>query len=266
MSKYLKLRQLAERLTTKAGEAILSMQDNAITVVQKDRQDISTSADLASEKIIIDGIKAVYPDHQIQSEEAGSLGENSEYVWIIDPLDGTKEYVRNIPQYNVSIAIEHNGVLVAAAIYRPTDKYLYSASVNDGAFLNGRSIHISSVNSLADSFIYCYLPSFTRDSKRFMGTWDKLGKVNTKIYRLRSYADENTALCWLAQGGHEGYLNLGNNPKWHDIAPGILIAQEAGAFIPKDLVSMLKSGTECSIIITNTVTIWQEINNILNSK
>lgn len=263
MNVNVNIRKLAEKLVVKAGQVIIDSQSTASITSYKDRQDICTTADLQAEKIIIDGIQDKYPEHQILSEEAGLIGPICDYKWIIDPLDGTKEFIRNIPQYNSSIAVEKNGEIVAAAIYRPTDKTLYSASLGNGAFLNGQSIHVSTVTSLADSFIYCYLPAYNRNPEKYAEAWDKLGKLGTKIYRLRSYADENMALCWLGQGAHEGFIDIGNTPKWHDVAPGILVAREAGAYIPDDLVDSIRSGQSCSIIIANNVTIYQEIQKIL---
>ena len=263
MSEYSEIRKLAEKLIVKAGKEIIRQRASASITIYKDRQDICTTADLAAEQIIITGIQAKFPDHQIQSEESGLIGSKANYKWIIDPLDGTKEFIRGIPQFNSSIAIEKNGTLIASAVYRPTDQSLYSASLGEGAFLNHQPIHVSSTTTLADSFIYCYLPSYKRNPQRYDVAWDKLGIFGRNVYRLRSLADENVGLCWLAQGGHEAYLNLSNTPKWHDVAPGLLIAQEAGAYIDNNLIKSLQVGSDISIIVTNNATIHKEIQNIL---
>lgn len=265
MSEYSSIRELSEKLVTQAGQEIARQQTTAVITSYKDRQDICTTADLAAEKIIIEGIQSKFPRHQIQSEEAGLIGAQNDYKWIIDPLDGTKEFIRGIPQFNSSIAVEKNGGLIASAIYRPTEGSLYSASLDDGAFLNQLKIHVSSITLLEDSFVYCYLPSHKRSQQRYDQAWSQLGHIGKSVYRMRSLADENTALCWLAQGGHEAYINLGNTPKWHDIAPGLLIAQEAGAYVEENLIKSLQSGSDNSIIVTNNVTIHEEIQNILKN-
>jgi len=258
------IRQLAEQLVIKAGKTLQKMQFSTTIVVQKDRQDISTTADIASERYIVEGIRSVYPDHQIQSEELGLSGNSSSgYLWIIDPLDGTKEYVRKIPMYNVAIAVEKDSQLIAAAIYRPYESNLYSASHNDGAYLNGQKIHVSEVNDLKNSFAYCYLPSYQRHPEHYDNSWNQLSNLGKNLYRLRSTADENTALCWLAQGGHEAYLNLSNPPKWHDIAPGILIAREAGAHMSHEEIIKIRHEKPGSLIIANNITIYKQISKIL---
>ena len=259
---YHKIKKLAESLAKEAGLYVLRIQKSSNVVKHKDNQDICTTADLGSEKIILDGIRSKFPSHSILSEEAGLSKEKSNFRWIIDPLDGTKEYVRDIPQFNVSIAVEHNGELVVAAIYRPTDDTIYSASLDEGAYKNGVKIHVSNVSTLEDSFIYSYLPSYKRNPRDYDTSWNQLKVVGKNCYRLRSFADENTALCWLAQGGHEGYINLGNPPKWHDIAPGLFIAKSAGAYIPENLIEKIKNQEKCSIIITNNKLNWDKINKL----
>jgi len=263
MSNYSCIKEVAEHLAKKAGKYIVEVKGRARITKQKDILDICTSADLDSEKIIIDGIKSEFPDHSIYSEESGLDGQSSAFRWIIDPIDGTKEYIRGIPLFNVSIAIEQNNILIVSVVYRPSDDSLYSASLGEGAFLNGHKIHVSNIIDLPQSFVYTYLPSFFRNSRDYQSNWAKLGKLGESIYRLRSLADENTMLCWLAQGGHEAYVNISNSPKWYDIAPGLLIAQEAGGFVPSHLIQNIKTGKNCSIVITNNATIYQEIEKTL---
>lgn len=231
---YLRLSELktfSEKLARSAGKILLDQQKRARIVKYKDVQDIATTADLASEKYIIGEIIKKYPDHSILSEEQGETDKKSDFEWIIDPLDGTKEYLRDIPLYNVSIALEYKGELVVAALFRPSENVLYSTAKGVGAFKNGKKIHVSSKQKLEESFVYCYLPSFKRNQEKYDWAFDKLQKIGKIAYRLRALADENTALCWLAQGGVEAYINLSNPPKKHDISTGILIAQEAGAII-----------------------------------
>lgn len=262
-NKYLKIKTVAEELATEAGKYLLSTQKAAVTTKQKDILDICTTADLGSEKILIEGIHKNFPYHSIISEEAGTLDYDNEFRWIIDPLDGTKEYVRNVPQYNVSIAVEHKGKLVVSVIYRPTDQTLYSAALGAGAYKNGERIYVSLTSNLRESFLYCYLPSYQRNPTDYNPSWNKLMTLGKSCYRLRSFADENTALCWLAQGGHEGYLNLGNPPKWHDIAPGLFIALTAGAYIHPDTMNKIRNQQKCSIIVCNNQNTLNQINNIL---
>lgn len=222
------LQKFAEKLAVNAGTILLRKQKSVRVVKQKDAQDIVTTADLASEKYIIDEITKNYPDHEILSEEAGNNAKKSDYIWIIDPLDGTKEFVRGIPLFNVSIALEYKNELLISALYRPSENVLYSASRGLGAFKDNNKIVVSRKEKLEESFVYCYLPSYKRNQEKYDWAFEKLTKIGKKAYRLRALADENTALCWLAQGGVEAYINLSNPPKKHDIVTGLLIAKEAG--------------------------------------
>src|SRR3989339_1787351 len=102
------LKIFLENLALKAGKIILKHKDNFQVINQKDIQDIATTADFASEKYLVDTILTKYPNHGIVSEEQGETNPDAEFKWIIDPLDGTKEFVRDIPQWNVSIALQQN--------------------------------------------------------------------------------------------------------------------------------------------------------------
>jgi len=106
-------RKFAEELATRAGKLILEGQKELQIVKYKDLQDVTTSVDLASEKLIIDAISKTYPSHSVNSEEAGETDKKSNYRWVIDPIDGTKTYVRNIPLYNISLCLEFDGKPVA---------------------------------------------------------------------------------------------------------------------------------------------------------
>lgn len=213
----------------KCGKLLLKNQLNFKVVNQKDAQDIATTADIASEKYVISEIEKNFPDHSILSEEEGFVDKKSDFKWIIDPLDGTKEYVRGIPMWNFSMCLMYKEDPIVSVVYRPAEGSLYSAAAGIGSFLNDTKIHVSEVKKIEDSFVYCYIPSYKRDVERYDSAWNSLNKIGKKVYRLRSLSDENTALCWLAQGAIEAYLNLSNPPKPHDIYPGLLIAKEAGA-------------------------------------
>ena len=219
------------KIAKKAGQILLNERNKVKIVRQKDIQDFTTSADILSERFIIDSIEKKYPEHGILSEEKGEIKKESDYRWVIDPLDGTKEFTRGIPLFNVSIALEFKCELIVSSVYRPMDNSLYSAAKKVGSFLGNEKIKVSEVNSLDKSFIYCYLPSYHRQKEKYDWAFKILEEIGKRVYRLRSLSDENTALCWLAHGGIEAYINLSNPPKWHDIAPGLLVAQEAEALI-----------------------------------
>lgn len=251
-----KQKTFVEELVKGAGKILLDRQNKFKVVNQKDIQDVATSADIASEDFIINSILKKYPNHGILSEERGEINAKSEYKWIIDPLDGTKEYVRQIPQWNCSIALQHQNKTIVSAIYRPHENTLYSSSIDAGSFRNNKKISVSKVNKLEESFIYCYIPSFKRQQDKYDWAFDKLKEIGKKVYRLRAYADENTALCWLAQGGCEAYINLSNPPKLHDIAPGLLIAKGADAYNAENNIPL---------VVTNNKGVYNQLIEIINN-
>lgn len=252
-----KTRKFAERLAKGAGRILLTYKGKYKIVKQKDIQDIATNADLASEKFLIDTILKRYPNHGIISEEQGEINPKAEFRWIIDPLDGTKEFVRDIPQWNVSIALQHRQKTIVSAIYRPYENVLYSSALRFGSFRNNKQIKVSNINKLEEAFVYCYIPSFKRNQDKYDWAFEKLNLIGKKVYRLRSLSDENTALCWLAQGGCEAYVNLSNPPKDHDILPGLLVAKEAGAF---------GATNDIPLVVANSKNIYNELTKIIYDK
>jgi len=251
-------------LAIKTGKLLLDHQAQVQVVTVKDRQDIATTADLASEELSWKTISKAYPDHGITSEEKGSIREAADFQWIIDPLDGTKEYVRDLPLFNSSMALEYKGQLVVAAVYRPNEQALYSAALGLGAFKNGKKINVSDKQTLGDSFVYCYLPRYkAEDDNIYDQSWNKLKDLGKKSYRLRALADENTMMCWVAQGGAEAYLNLSNIPKWHDIAPGLLIAKEAGAQITDSTGKLYQSNHQPESLVVSNSLIHGELLDVL---
>jgi myo-inositol-1(or 4)-monophosphatase len=244
-----------EEMTRVAGKILLDYQNKFKVVNQKDIQDIATSADIASEEYIIKSVLDKYPTQGVLSEEKGSINSESEFIWIIDPLDGTKEYVRGIPQWNCSIALQYKNETVVACVYRPYENVMYSAGKDLGSFKNGEKIHVSDTKNLENSFVYCYIPSYKRNQDKYDEGFANLNKIGKKAYRLRALADENTALCWLASGGCEAYLNLSNPPKDHDILPGLLIAKEAGAF---------NAMNKIPLVVANNESVYNELNQIIS--
>jgi myo-inositol-1(or 4)-monophosphatase len=222
-------RSVAERLASQAGEFLLQERERVKILDYKDRQDIVTSADLEVEKLIIDGLQQEFSSHNILSEEAGEVGDgDEEYCWIIDPLDGTKEYIRGLPGVAVTLALEHQGGLVLGVVNVIVEGQFFSAAQGLGVTLNGHQIRLSDKAHLRDSFVYCKLPTHKLASGEFSQVWERLGKVAQSSYRLRSHPSLNICCGWVAMGGYEAYVQLPEE-KWWDVAPGIAIAQEAGA-------------------------------------
>lgn len=191
--------------------------------------DVVTVADKASEKLIIDNIRAKYPDHSILSEESGTEEHHSDWRWIIDPLDGTTNYSNGLPIFSVSIGLEYKGDVVAGVVYAPYLGELFRAIKGCGATLNGKPIHCGSKTSLDTAVLTTGMP-YDRDINPD-NNLDNISRLCTKVRGTRRYGSAAVDLCYVAAGFFDGYWELNLNP-W-DVAAGILIAREAGARVER---------------------------------
>ena len=236
---------IAVKAARRAGNLIHRAADNIdhLTVTKKSNADYVSEVDKAAERTIIQTILDVYPTHAILAEESGAQGE-SEYLWIIDPLDGTTNFLHGFPQYAVSIALQHNGVLTQAVVYDPTRNDLFTATRGRGAFLNDRRIRVSKRAELADSLIGTGFPytKFTH-MDAYMAI---LRDMMQKTAGLRRPGSAALDLAYTAAGRYDGFYETGLKP-W-DIAAGCLLITEAGGLVG-DLEgndSYLKSGHLCA--------------------
>jgi myo-inositol-1(or 4)-monophosphatase len=236
---------IAVKAARRAGNLIHRAADNIdhLTVTKKANADYVSEVDRAAERTIIQTIQDVYPNHAILAEESGAQGE-SEYLWIIDPLDGTTNFLHGYQQYSVSIALQHNGVLSQAVIYDPTKNDLFTASRGRGAFLNDRRIRVSKRTELADSLIGTGFPYTKFDHlDAYMGI---LKDMMQKTAGLRRPGSAALDLAYTAAGRYDGFFETGLKP-W-DIAAGCLLITEAGGLVA-DLQgndSYLKTGHLCA--------------------
>jgi myo-inositol-1(or 4)-monophosphatase len=257
-------KDFSEQLAIKAGKLLIKKQGKVKKVEQKDLQDISTTADYASERLIIDKIRKYHPKHSILSEEEGEINPGSEYRWIIDPLDGTKEYYRGLPTYNISITLQFNNITLLGVVYRPADNNLYSALKGEGSYLNRKKVKVSNVERIDKAFIYCYLPSYKIKKRKYLKAWKNISKLGRKVYRIRGLSDANSALSWLAHGGNEGYLNISNPQPIHDIAAGLIIAREGGAIIRDYSGKNIGDSNPDTFIAVNNEKIYNSIIKIIS--
>jgi len=250
----LTLRKFAEDLTRNTGQILLEHQKNLKIVKQKDIRDVATNADIDSEKFIIDKIQKSYPDHSIFSEEKGEIIKNPKYKWIIDPLDGTKAYIRNLPNYSCNICLTEKEIPIVSVVYCPSFGKIYSAAGGLGAFINGLPAQLSGITDLSKSYVYFYLPTKNRKVINYDDSWKKIKLVADKVYRVESEASVSLALCFLCDGAMEAYINLSNPPHRHDFLPGYLIAKEAGVII---------DSKKYPVVACNNQKIYNELNNII---
>lgn len=183
-----------------------------------------TEVDHASEKLIIDTIKRHFPDHYILSEESGEHIMDSEYKWIIDPIDGTVNFANGIPLCCVSIGIEKAGKMVLGAVYNPFLDEMFLAKKGGGATLNGKKLQVTQKDNVATSCLVTGFPySYLDEPNGPLVVFEKLIRQGVPVRRLGSAAID---LCWVAAGRFDGFYEHKLNA-W-DSAAGFLMVEEAG--------------------------------------
>jgi myo-inositol-1(or 4)-monophosphatase len=216
---------IAIRAARAAGDAIVRELDRVgdISIDTKGKNDFVTEVDRKAEQIIIETIKNAYPDHAFLGEETGKSGE-SDFFWIIDPLDGTTNFLHGIPHFAVSIALEHKGRLDQAVIYDPVKQELFTASKGKGAQLNNKKIRVSPRKTLDGALLATGFPFGDNQSvEKFIASFKAL---YPEIAGIRRPGVASLDLAYVACGRFDGFWEYGLKP-W-DIAAGALIIQEAG--------------------------------------
>jgi myo-inositol-1(or 4)-monophosphatase len=201
----------------------------AVRISQKQVNDFVTEVDHASEKAIIETLLTAFPDHGILAEESGNEhgSQTSEFVWIIDPLDGTTNFIHGFPVYCVSIALAVKGKIEHAVIYDPTRNDLFSATKGRGAYLNDRRLRVSKRTRLQESLISTGFPFRAGDN--FPSYMAMMGDVMQRAAGLRRPGAAALDLAYVAAGYTDGFFETGLQP-W-DVAAGSLLVTEAGGLI-----------------------------------
>lgn len=226
--------EFAEKLALKAGKLLLKRFGNSQIKVQKGSSDFATDADLASERLIKSSIQKQFPNHHILAEESATEPCNlnpDPWTWIIDPLDGTKNYHFGLPYWCVSLALQQNGKTIVGVIYAPITGELYSAAEHQGATMNGKKIKVSETTELSKSLIVVEIPRKHTSGKNFKKDVAAFTRSLNKVQRVRAFAAAAYDLCLVARGAVDGYLDFSRNTKIWDVAAGSLIVQEAGGKI-----------------------------------
>ena len=222
---------IAVKAARRAGNIINrgSRDLDRLTVTAKGPKDFVSEIDRAAESAIVETLLEAYPDHAILAEEGTAKGENAEAenVWIIDPLDGTTNFLHGFPQYCVSIALAHKGQVTQGVIYDPVRNDLFTATRGRGAYLNDRRIRVSKRTQLKECLIGTGFPF--RDGS-FLDAY--LAMMRTMIEHTAGLRRPGAAaldLAYVAAGFYDGFFEVGLNP-W-DVAAGSLLVLEAGGLI-----------------------------------
>lgn len=223
---------MAIKAAHEAGDIIARSADriDQLQIENKDKNDFVSEIDRAAEDTIIGILKKAYPDHSFIGEESGKTeGTSSVYEWIIDPLDGTTNFLYGIPHYAVSIALKKNGKLDQGVVYDPMRDDLFHASRGGGAFLNNRRIRVSKRLSLENALLATGIP-YRPDQSEIVDVYQMTMKalmLNTAGVRRAGSASLD--LAYVAAGRYDGFWEFGLQ-EW-DIAAGVLLVQEAGGLV-----------------------------------
>jgi myo-inositol-1(or 4)-monophosphatase len=220
---------IAVRAARRAGSIInrAALGGEALEVKSKRANDFVTQVDRAAEEAIMDVVRKAYPEHGFLAEESGSSGPETEFRWIVDPLDGTTNFIHGFPQYCVSIAVEQRGALAHAVVYDPVKNELFTASKGRGAFLNDRRIRVSKCTRLQEALIGTGFPF--KEVTRLELYTKQLKKLMQTTSGVRRAGAAALDLAYVACGRLDGFWELGLSP-W-DMAAGVLLIQEAGGLV-----------------------------------
>ena len=237
---------IAVRAARRAGSIInrAALDGGALEVRSKRANDFVTAIDRAAEDAIIEIARKAYPDHAFLCEESGRTEGSAEYTWVIDPLDGTTNFIHGFPQYCISIGVQHRGALAHGVVYDPGRNELFTASKGRGAFLNDRRIRVSKCVKLEGALVGTGFP------------FKELGRVEPYLRQLRGLMEKTAGvrragaaaldLAYVACGRLDGFWELGLSA-W-DMAAGALLIQEAGGLVatPSGNEDYLERGDICA--------------------
>ncbi|NOX71864.1 MAG: inositol monophosphatase [Candidatus Micrarchaeota archaeon] len=219
----------------KAGKITLDNIEHAKISIWKDSVDIATDIDIKIEKMIIGRIRELYPGYNIVGEETAGFDGKSEYTWVIDPIDGTKNYVKKIPIFSVSLALEKNGSPVIGIVYDPVSDMLFYARKGEGAWLNDKRISVSTTKKLENAVVYMdmsRMPDLDREERK--KALKRIELILLHSYRIRSLGSGALGLCYVAMGAYDIFFDITGSIKHVDMAAGRLILEEAGGTFTND--------------------------------
>jgi myo-inositol-1(or 4)-monophosphatase len=217
-----------ESIAREAGALILHYFHQRVKIEYKGDVDLVTVADRASEKLIVERVRANWPQHDIVGEEGTRQESGAEYRWYIDPLDGTTNFAHGYPVFCVSMGLEYRGEMVAGVLYDPTRDELFAAEKGKGAFLNGSPIHVSTTKLLCEALLATGFPSFKRHKNPNIHFYHQITLHSHGVRRAGSAALD---LANVACGRYDGFWEFNLNP-W-DTSAGTLLVREAGGVVTR---------------------------------
>lgn len=206
-----------------AGAIQLSHFSNPLQVDDRKHHDIKLEVDRLSEEKILSIVRTAFPDHGVLAEESGRSDRPSKYVWIIDPLDGTVNYAHRVPHFCSSVALWENGEPLVGAVYDAYRDELFAAERGKGATLNGKPIHVSTIERVEECFVAC---GFMKTQVTIQKGLERFVKLVPRAQKMRVMGASALDQCYVASGRFDVYVEYGIKP-W-DVGAGTLVIREAG--------------------------------------
>jgi myo-inositol-1(or 4)-monophosphatase len=215
---------MVEEIARQAGSLLAEGYGNVHHIHQKGPIDLVTEFDARAEDLIIASLRRLFPEHAILAEESGLMATESEYQWVIDPLDGTTNFAHGVPVFSVSIALVRDNKPVLGVAYDPLRREMFSAEAGRGATLNRLPIHVSSQNDIGDAVLSTGFPYDVQTNP--CNNFAEFARFTSLTRSIRHLGSAALDCAWTAAGRLDGYWEFGVKP-W-DIAAGMLIVREAG--------------------------------------
>ncbi|MCX6147502.1 MAG: inositol monophosphatase family protein [Candidatus Kapabacteria bacterium] len=258
---FSEITNLAKEAALKAGSILSKGFGSSFEINNKiGKNNLVTEFDYLAEKAIIDLIKSKFPSHQFLAEESGDTGISSDYLWVIDPLDGTVNFAHSVPIFSVSIACLFKGELISGVVYQPMQNELFIAEKDKGAYLNNKRIYVSITDDFLSSYLVTGFPyNINENPDNCLKHFVDIIQNGIPVRRLGSAALD---LAYVAAGRFDAFWEIALNP-W-DVAAGMLLVKEAGGLITQYDKSIY-SIWDKSLIASNGI-IHNEISDILTNK
>ena len=210
--------------------------------------DFVTASDKKVEKILIDELQKARPSYSILSEEVGEINNDESFKWIIDPIDGTANFLHGIPHFAISIGLEHEGEIICGIVYDPIKDEMFVAEKGNGAYLNNKKIRVSSRSQLKDCIIFTGGPK--KEAKNRDLSLKEYNNFSSKVLLpIRKLGSASLDMAYVAAGRCDGFWQ--RNLNYWDIAAGIILVKESGGFVT-DFLGENKYKENKTILVTNS--------------
>lgn len=254
MVEWKNIKEHIEEWVRIAGQKQIEALDRELIVNQKSSDiDLVTEMDEWTDEFLRTKIKEYYPSHAMLTEETGEHEGDSDYKWVIDPIDGTANFVHKFPLFCISVAVKYKTETVIGVVYIPKLDEMYTAIRGEGSYLNGRRINVSNIDRLSKAVVATGFPYDKGvDSNNNI---DNFNRIITKIGGIRRTGSAAIDLCQVAAGRFEGYWELKINP-W-DFEAGLILIEEAGGRV---FTSKMEKGY---FVLVGNIAIYQQLKEIL---